>query len=361
MTSKIVLALHIPPPIHGASMVGKKVCEIVTQTAHIDGLVAGLSASEKVSDFGSFSLRRAWNYLRVISNVIFLLIKNPTAKLYITPGFAGFALLRDFLIVSVKKVVGGDVFVHCHSNEFSKTDNTIYRFMRSWIVTNSTLIVLSNWHKSQFSTKIIAGAKFTYVLPNCVVDDFQWDAEHAAAASTEKRLLFLSNLMEKKGVMEVLQFALRCREQKKNYKFFFAGGWSNKYFKEICEDYIFSNNLQDTVLFYGQVSGSEKRNVLSAADVLLFPTRYEGEVFPLVILEAMKCGLSIVSRRHASIPEMTSDEFSLLIEKTMCQEFEAICEFIDSAHDRSLVAQRHYEECFSEKKFRSKLIEILES
>ena len=76
MTSKIVLALHIPPPIHGASMVGKKVCEIVTQSAHIDGLFAGLSASEKVSDFGSFQShllslkqiiqRRVHQYARIV-------------------------------------------------------------------------------------------------------------------------------------------------------------------------------------------------------------------------------------------------------------------------------------------------------
>lgn len=50
--------------------------------------------------------------------------------------------------------------------------------------------------------------------------------------------------------------------------------------------------------------------------MLVFPTHYPNECFPLVLLEAMQCGVACVSTNEAAIPEIIDDgRTGLLVDK----------------------------------------------
>lgn len=71
--------------------------------------------------------------------------------------------------------------------------------------------------------------------------------------------------------------------------------WKNK-----IEVWISGEDLDEEILKakarnFGWVVGDKLRNILSSADVLLYPTRNEG--FPLMPLEAMACGCPVVTTR----------------------------------------------------------------
>ena len=68
---------------------------------------------------------------------------------------------------------------------------------------------------------------------------------------------------------------------------------------------ILKLNLQDKIIFTGQVSDDDLVLIYHAADVFVFPSLYEGFGYPP--LEAMTCGTPVVVSNVASLPEIVGE------------------------------------------------------
>jgi len=66
-----------------------------------------------------------------------------------------------------------------------------------------------------------------------------------------------------------------------------------------------SLNLKDEVLFTGYVENRELAALYNAADLFVYPSIYEG--FGLPPLEAMACGIPVVTSKTSSLPEIVGD------------------------------------------------------
>lgn len=69
--------------------------------------------------------------------------------------------------------------------------------------------------------------------------------------------------------------------------------------------------LQDRVILTGFVDDADLPAIYSAADLLAFPSLYEG--FGLPILEAMACGTPVISSDISSLPEVAMDGSAVLL------------------------------------------------
>jgi glycosyltransferase involved in cell wall biosynthesis len=63
--------------------------------------------------------------------------------------------------------------------------------------------------------------------------------------------------------------------------------------------------LQNRVVFPGYIAPEDKAALLSGAKALVFPSLYEG--FGMPVLEAMVCGVPVVTSRVSSLPEVAGD------------------------------------------------------
>jgi len=63
--------------------------------------------------------------------------------------------------------------------------------------------------------------------------------------------------------------------------------------------------LEQDIIFTGYVTDEDLRALYNAADLFLFPSLYEG--FGLPPLEAMACGVPVVTSNNSSIPEVVGD------------------------------------------------------
>ncbi|MBC7248096.1 MAG: glycosyltransferase family 4 protein [Actinobacteria bacterium] len=68
--------------------------------------------------------------------------------------------------------------------------------------------------------------------------------------------------------------------------------------------------LREEVIFTGYVPDERLKSLLVQADMLVFPSIYEG--FGLPPLEAMACGVPVITSRRASLPEVVGDAALLL-------------------------------------------------
>jgi glycosyltransferase involved in cell wall biosynthesis len=72
-------------------------------------------------------------------------------------------------------------------------------------------------------------------------------------------------------------------------------------------------NLESNVTYLGKLDLDALVQAYNAADVLLFPSFYEG--FGLPVLEAMACGIPVITSNVSSLPEVAGDA-AILVEPT---------------------------------------------
>lgn len=106
----------------------------------------------------------------------------------------------------------------------------------------------------------------------------------------KKRYIFAGKLSEKKGVMSLLRAISYIPNAKGQMELLFAGGYGNE--TEYQEIQQLAENCPCDVTFLGKLTQTELAKKMNESDVFVLPSFYEG--LPLVIIEAMACGLRVV-------------------------------------------------------------------
>jgi glycosyltransferase involved in cell wall biosynthesis len=123
---------------------------------------------------------------------------------------------------------------------------------------------------------------------------------HAQSTGEPDRVLFLSNLRRRKGVVEALQAALIVIARRPSARFIFAGAWEDE---ELERDLrARAATVNGAIEFRSTVTGHEKETLLASATLLLFPP-VEPEGHPRVVLEALAAGVPVVTTDRGAIPE----------------------------------------------------------
>ncbi len=130
-------------------------------------------------------------------------------------------------------------------------------------------------------------------------------------------ILHGGRLVEKKGVYDLLRAFKALSGKMDGIKLVIAGGGDQF---EVLNTYVKDNDLLDDVIFTGPVSQSKMIQLMYSSDIFVLNSRTssqdETEGYPVAILEAMACGLPIISTIHAGIPDQIDDgKNGLLIEE----------------------------------------------
>jgi glycosyltransferase involved in cell wall biosynthesis len=84
----------------------------------------------------------------------------------------------------------------------------------------------------------------------------------------------------------------------------------------LCEFKVMADRLrlQDRVKFWGKLEHSELMRVLRHSDLFCYPTR-ASEGFPKVVLEALACGLPVITTRVSVLPQLMSSGGGIVIDE----------------------------------------------
>ncbi len=119
-------------------------------------------------------------------------------------------------------------------------------------------------------------------------------------------VLFVGRLIEVKGVRRIFELAKKLKDV--TFVIIGAGPLKDE-LKQKSEEY-------SNILFLGKIENTKLPIYYSASDVLLIPSKmieqeYE-EGIPRVIIEALSCGLPVISTKAGGIPEMLTERVGRL-------------------------------------------------
>lgn len=311
--TKILFILHLPPPVHGSSMVGQYIKKSKILNANFKTTFINLSTSKTIDEIGSKPLIKISRYFKVLLQVILSLIKDKPEIVYLAINAKGIGFYKDFPIALLAKLFGKKLVLHYHNKgvklkQHKFFDNVLYR-----ILFKSTKVILLSEQLYNDVSKYVEKENVFFCPNGIPVVNFK--EEILSNKNSIPKILFLSNLIESKGVFILLSALKILNDKKVKFQCDFVGGESDISVNQLYQR-IDNLNLQKCVSYLGKKYNDDKHEIFNSADIFVFPTFYFYETFGLVNIEAMMFGLPVISTSEGGIPDVVQDgETGFIIDK----------------------------------------------
>lgn len=122
------------------------------------------------------------------------------------------------------------------------------------------------------------------------------------ATKEEKIITHISNFRKVKRIPDVVRIFNEIQKEIPSKLMMVGDGPEKEVAEKLCEDL----GITDKVIFFGNSSEIDK--ILCYSDLFLLPS--ETESFGLAALEAMACGVPIISSNSGGLPEVNKDGYS---------------------------------------------------
>ncbi|MCV9388492.1 glycosyltransferase family 4 protein [Reichenbachiella ulvae] len=223
---------------------------------------------------------------------------------YITPGQSFFGVVKYAPFIIIAKILKKKIVVHIHGGGLIQTRSRLKGFKRKFIAFILGMadrgIVLSSSLRANLSGVIEETDIFE--ISNFASDDV-YEIEIDEKKYDRPRVLYLSNLMIGKGIIEVIKSFEALRD--KRIEFRLAGSIESSA-KDRIETLIKETNIS----YLGSVTGLEKILQLQWSNVSILPTFYETEGQPISIIEGMVAGNYIITTKQGGIPDIVEDKLN---------------------------------------------------
>lgn len=283
---------------------------ITGQSSSLKNSYASVSACDRISvDVGGAGLGAFSIISRVINSIVLLFRVSNVGRtvFYVTPSRSLLGAIRDFPFFIIAKLKGFVFICHWHGAEFlmfrkNKNSFALWLLKKMWAGSHLNIALCTKMADDMADL----GFSNVCVVPNYhEIPPMNYYKEKKSAGVL--RLVFLSNLIREKGIVD----AINCHQILRrdiNVELHVIGAFVGKESKEILQ------LLELPGIFYhGPLYGGDKIKVLASCDIFVFPSYYPTEAFPLVLLEAMACGLAVVAYKHNYIEDFFNFNGGILV------------------------------------------------
>ena len=307
---RILFILHLPPPVHGAALVGSAIRESALVNGAFDTRYINLSSSATLEQVGRFSFGKVRAVFRLLSEVRRTVREWKPDLVYMTPSSTMPGLLKDALTARLVRRKGCKRVLHFHNKGVAArqdrfVDDRLYRML----FRDASVILLSERLYPDIR-KYVPEERVSYCPNGVSVQALDFSTAPAAPLEmTEEvpKILFLSNMIRSKGVSVLVDACRILTERGIPFRCSLVGALSADYPGDSLTAEIREKGLEGCVFYEGPRYGDEKWKAFAEADVFAFPTFYPDECFPLVVLEAMGAGLPVVTTAEGALPEMVRE------------------------------------------------------
>ncbi|UCG69091.1 MAG: glycosyltransferase family 4 protein [Thermoplasmata archaeon] len=194
-------------------------------------------------------------------------------------------------VPSIFHILGGP-----YPKEFFEADKSTFYVA----VSQNTQSLINNTHHMNITDVVTPG------IPSHLFTEMK--KQKAQAKDEQQSLLFVGRLQESKGVFELIEMFKRLINRHPKLRLTIVGEGD---ILERLRETVAKSHLQSKVIFTGSLPHKDVFKYYYSSTIFVFPSKME--VFPLVSLEAMACGLPVVASDIPALKESTGNSAILLL------------------------------------------------
>ena len=201
-------------------------------------------------------------------------------------------------------------FVHHPSNLPFFHRKYYQKFFPKYAYKANSIITVSNYSKKDIEKNYSINQDKINVIYNGVSNSFKQIDEKKKQIMKNKYssnfdyFIFIGSIHKRKNITNLITaFNIFKSNSNSETKLLFVGKkrWWGRKMKQIYQDSSYKNDI----LFTGYLKDEDLPMVLASAKGLCFPSLFEG--FGLPIIEAMKCGVPVITSNTSSMPEICGE------------------------------------------------------
>jgi len=301
----IAAPIPLPPPVHGSNVMNQVVLGMLLKGDEWRVHHIPVQFSTAVATIGKVGIFKILRHFRIVLSVAWTLARLRPEITYLSPAVSGFAWFRDALLIVSARVFSQEVVVHIHGRGLSSAPSSAWaRWMRRAVFRRTHAVHLSEGLAQSIAQ--VTAWKSLSVLPNGI-EAAPLSREVKETSEAVTKLLYLSNFIETKGVLDFVAVCEGLRARGLRFEAAIVGGSGPVIDVPVLEQRIKAAGLSDCVFPLGPRYGEDKLQILADSDVFVFPSFYPQECAPLVVLEALSFCLPVVSYDIGAVSEMVED------------------------------------------------------
>lgn len=157
----------------------------------------------------------------------------------------------------------------------------------------------------------------------------------------KKYILFVGTIEPRKNLVRLLSVFKQIKHHIKDYQLVICGqpGWKTKTFFSKLNS--FPEEVKKDIILTGYVPREEQLLLYNGCELFIYPSLYEG--FGLPVLEAMSCGVPVITSNISSLPEVGGDAVILVNPEDEDEIGNAIIKVLEDKNLRELLIRKGIE------------------
>lgn len=297
----------LPPPPSGSNVSFQLFCEHLTEYTRVSKLTIIDSSPKRIKS--NTSILTVANLCQALRICLQFWRQALMSDCIIIFGSNQFLLSLTPLLVISARILRKPCFIRSFGgslDQFSRSLHPILRHILHWgFASSNGLLVETKLLKRYFTERLPDKVHHvTAYRPLSSASLLDKSTSINKDENVRLRLVFISWVRVEKGVRDLLNaLQLLSLEEQAQVRC--------EIFGPIVEDYAdeFDAELERTVsaTYGGVLENAQVLETMQNHDVLVFPTYYQGEGYPGIIVEAMAVGLAVITTDYRSLPDMIDD------------------------------------------------------
>jgi glycosyltransferase involved in cell wall biosynthesis len=308
--NKILVVGQTPPPYGGQAIMIQRMLEGVYPDAKLYHVRMGFS--NQMNDIGRFQLAKIYHLCQLILKTYRLSLGLNIKILYYPPAGPDLVpVLRDIVfLIAVRWLFRIRIF-HFHAaglSEFYSSSAGLLRRLMEIAYFDPDVAIRASRQATEDGRVLRARREF--IVP-CGIEDHGSFAIAGAKPIVKHvqpmTILYVGVLREDKGVLILLEAIKLLRERGRTSCLRLVGHFGSAEFERAVKEYLEWHGLADVVNLCGVLSGDDKWQAFTQADLFCFPSYFVAESFGVCLIEALSFGLPVVATRWRGIPDVIDD------------------------------------------------------
>jgi len=313
---RVLVLGQTPPPFHGQAIAIEQMLSASYDCVRL--IHVRLHFSRELGEVGRASVRKSVHLVAVLARAVAVRISSHADVLYYVPaGPDRVPMWRDFLLLVPLRPLFRRTVFHFHATGLATAYHRLTwperaLFRAAYFDPESAIILAPQLDDDARFVR----ARNRFVLPNGIPDGKCPGHGRQSRPAASARVLWVSNLIKSKGILVLLAACALLQRRGVSFDVDIVGDTPERETHQEARMLVQQEGLVDRVHFVGPLTGDLKWQRFAAADLFCLPTFYEREGMPLVILEAMQCGLPVVATNWRGVPSMVRDRVNGLLVPT---------------------------------------------